>query len=1332
MASTYVYKAEGDRGKKGILLTPQEGTRNEPYAVLADGTRIKGQYVNTNEGRHQFLFGNDILGQKGVKIEYDGKSIDLEDANKSYEGSNPYDGWEYRNKGDLGSGGGSGGGGYPAGFGPGVYGSYGAYPGYLGGMFPDPTFANFDPVKRVPFKYTDPYEFTAKYGELSRGEVRKNAELAKELSLDQITAELEGLRQFAPQASALKRETIAQDNAFNQGQRNAQLKSTIPGLDERLSGVRSDLEAQGRRANIYASGRAPDEVTDRGLELTARSRAADRSTGGGFGGMAANKTSDLLSAETRLGIAQYGENLVTGNAAARQNAVGAEAQLRLAPTQYSDAGAQIRVTPSISGSQLAQSNLGQLNQLSMLSASQAFSGEVGQQQYITNLETNRRQFNATGNFNESQVNAGIANEFALTKFGYDVGYAGTLAGAAQTDINTTVGLQQQEAARQEAARAEGAAKAGNTIGAIASGIGTIASGAASLLGSGSAGGINVGGTTYTSGESVGGAEGSILVPAGQPIPEGYKGVQTASNGGTIAVPNGTSGAGRKPSTPTPSGPVSEDVSSGATPPSESSGPSGTPSESTPEDDAAASDNGSSDYPGAPIGDELYPGDSFARSARSSSTQAPQYKSPTLQSFNDATGLKVKANEQDYLLSQGAGVLRDAGIHSAPSAKASVPIGASNTGRQLYGDQAKMAVQTPKVGSDYVGSFFETLNPLGVFDAKDKSTLQNIADVSGSVAFIDQLNTYYQNGESKKFINAIAQKFKTPLINSITNDPNGRAGLKSAFSAYNLFTNWDRMSPGQKGLGLASVGLNAYQYSSGEDLRLKPIIEAGKGKLGLNVGQALELFQTGYNVYSMVNNWQDLNNIQKLAYGTQSVSGVADLAKQFNLLGSGVGGAAVQTSAAQLANAGFSAAPGWGIGAVQGTGAIPAGYTGIASLPDGGIVAVPAENAGSAAVGTLGTVAAVAGIAAGAATVYSGWGTGGAKGALNGAIGGSSIAAGMYTLGATNPYLLGAIVAVSVLGDTIKTGKEEHQVQRDAVRGVYQNAGLADKNYNVTLADGTLVNIGVDGKGGRHGVTNPDLLSPEQKGKIKDLSAYDVDYTNDLDYASSMGGTTLSRLLSGGTSTNVNQMGGQLGNAAIANIGFGKEMSATNFEKLAQNQRAMFAQSGIKSKTDAMQLLNMAYAEKRLSASDYTAGQQAVNMFFDKDGFNLAKKLMSGRQRGVEVASSNPSESKPTTTINYKTGTKSNATTPQSGASQPAGNTASSVPTSYQTNRSPAAPAPLAESGAPTSYRTRKPEPAAARESNRTAPSLAAPSKMRLSKEELRARNKSQYSSGASA
>lgn len=1037
----------------------------------------------------------------------------------------------------------SGGGAFPPGFAPGAFG-YGAYPGYLGGMYPSPVFVDYKNIKPAPYQYTDPFKFAERYGEFSRDQVRANFDLSQDLALDQLDTELKGLQNFVPAASALKRSEVSLDNIFNQEQRTRQIQQALPD-------VPGQLAAQADRATAYAEGRIPDTVQDRALELGIRSEAADRASAGGFGvsSSVARKTSDLMSAEARINLSRYGDQLLSQNIQQRVNTL-------MAPTEYSNAGQQVQVMPSLSPSQISANLFGTAMQYGAIPASTAFGSEIQQQQFKTQLVQGTRQFNAANRFQESQINAGIANQFALGLFGYNVGYAGALAGAMQTDMNAQLALQQQAMSAgifqdyynqaQQSQQAGGIASAAAALPSIIESIGSTISSVGSMLTGGDSGGGAS--SQYPSGTDYGGAPDSIIAPSVESTPSGFTPVGTSAGGGVIAVPN------------------------------------------------------------------------------------ESYNSGSLSSFSNDTGISTVGYtpaSSAATISQSGSVLRSAGIIDTPAVNFQ-PIGNDNGGRPQYANSQLMRSVDINTGSNQVQTLQGVLSPMGVFsNEQDRSTLQTIAGAASDASLIAQLGDAYQRHDKKGFINTLLSAVQQPTINALTKDPQNQAGLAGAFTAYQIMNNWDRMSPAQKSLAIANLGIQGYKFSTGENLANKllvkdPTIKGG----GLTVGQGLALFQAGYNTYSIVKNWDQLNTLQKVAGGTGTVAQLAELGRQFNMLGAGTTGAAVQNvTAAGMQALGYSSAPHLGVGAMVGEvgSTVPAGYTAVASS-QGGQVIVPVANADSAAAASsqagsmLGTAAGVASIAAGAYAVYQGWGAGGTKGATNGALGGSAMAAGLYQLGATNPYLLAAVVATSVLGNSINVGKSKAQGARDSVRSAFMASGFIGDDYQVTLADGSKFDIGVDGHGQQHSVSDPSKLVGDDKNRT--LNAWDIDYTNDLDYSAGMGGIALSRLLTGGKETNIDQLGGQLGNAALSSVGHGKDYSPENFGAVMGNMRAMYAQAGIKSKADAFQLANQAFAEGRIDETDLVSMHQAFNMVFDND-YALGQKLMAGRWRGVEVASEAP-------------------------------------------------------------------------------------------------------------
>lgn len=444
---SYIYKPVTRKGP--VWITPTN--EGPPTIKLPDGRVFTGVPANQRGGvfqgheGFQWVFDNDVIGHEGAVLTSGGKTQTLGNTSMSYRG-NAVGSLGESAKGAVGSP-------IEGGYAPGQVGQFGFAPANLEGMFPSPTFANFDSIKTAPYKFTNPFDFAKKFGEFNRTELRKNYDQSKEFGLEALDTELKGLQGFVPAASALQRQEVALDNTFNQAERTKQIDSTLPG-------VRDQLTAQGTRAETYAGGKLPSSIDDRAYEVASRSRAADVVSAGGFGtgSLAGRKASDLMSAEDRLNLSKYGDSLLTQN-------IGTKANLLLAPTEYANAGSQVRIMPTADAATRAAQLFGEINNQTLVSTTNALNSTIQQRQFKTNLEQNTRQFNASGNFSESQFNAGVANTFALQKFGYQVGYAGTVAGAAQTDLNTGVAIQQQNDAAATFDDNKDATQNSNNIGA---------------------------------------------------------------------------------------------------------------------------------------------------------------------------------------------------------------------------------------------------------------------------------------------------------------------------------------------------------------------------------------------------------------------------------------------------------------------------------------------------------------------------------------------------------------------------------------------------------------------------------------------------------------------------------------------------------------------------------------------------------------------------------------------------------------------------------------------------------------------------------------------------
>lgn len=288
--------------------------------------------------------------------------------------------------------------------------------------------ADFRSIKPADYNIIDPQQFADTFGDFNLSRMQKNFGQAKDFALDTLSTELQGLRAFAPASAALKREQTSLDNQFNQWQRSQQVRSVLPNAE-------ADLEAQRRRALTYASGRAPDSITDRGLELGVRSRAADRAGYAGFGSRSAQaeNVSDLMSADQRLQLAQYGEQLLSANR-------GENANLFLAPTEYSNAGEGIQIMPEVGAGRLTAQEQTAIDSATLLAPATALTSRINQEQFGTNLVQRTREFNAQGQFEASKFNAAGEFQASLANLEAGMNYENAVAGAELGQQNQALAL----------------------------------------------------------------------------------------------------------------------------------------------------------------------------------------------------------------------------------------------------------------------------------------------------------------------------------------------------------------------------------------------------------------------------------------------------------------------------------------------------------------------------------------------------------------------------------------------------------------------------------------------------------------------------------------------------------------------------------------------------------------------------------------------------------------------------------------------------------------------------------------------------------------------------
>lgn len=206
-------------------------------------------------------------------------------------------------------------------------------------------------------------------------------------------------------------------------------------------------------------------------------------------------------------------------------------------------------------------------------------------------------------------------------------------------------------------------------------------------------------------------------------------------------------------------------------------------------------------------------------------------------------------------------------------------------------------------------------------------------------------------------------------------------------------------------------------------------------------------------------------------------------------------------------------------------------------------------------------------------------------------------------------------------DSAFGGKSSSQAGRDSVRALGVTNGLIDgKNWTVTNSDGTTADVGTDGHGGQHEFRFKDK---DPNNINRSLNAYDVDYTNDLDFTANMMTSALTRMMAGGKGTPVDQFAGQLANASLGKVGFGQDMTEENFNYVRDNVRGYYFKKGIQTKEDAYALMNQMAGTSRITEMDQVAMQQGINLAFDDNAFDSANVLMAGRGKGLEIAGQIP-------------------------------------------------------------------------------------------------------------
>lgn len=195
------------------------------------------------------------------------------------------------------------------------------------------------------------------------------------------------------------------------------------------------------------------------------------------------------------------------------------------------------------------------------------------------------------------------------------------------------------------------------------------------------------------------------------------------------------------------------------------------------------------------------------------------------------------------------------------------------------------------------------------------------------------------------------------------------------------------------------------------------------------------------------------------FGGQNNLNKPDAGYQWGQVGGMIGGSIIgREIASGFPNIGGLFSSGGGAGAAQ--------LTTDASIAAPKIIGAKAVEGAAAAPGTssLGSVGSVAlPLAAAALTASEAWESGG-KDILRGRGDKQDWTnVGVNMLGGVIPNAVMRWMGKPSLGRKLTSGKSDDQLLRDDFRGSLKASGIADDEYNVTLADGSKFNIGKDGK-----------------------------------------------------------------------------------------------------------------------------------------------------------------------------------------------------------------------------------------------------------------------------
>lgn len=330
-----------------------------------------------------------------------------------------------------------------------------------------------------------------------------------------------------------------------------------------------------------------------------------------------------------------------------------------------------------------------------------------------------------------------------------------------------------------------------------------------------------------------------------------------------------------------------------------------------------------------------------------------------------------------------------------------------------------------------------------------------------------------------------------------------------------------------------------------------------------------------SVFDTARNWEDMNDMQK------GVAVIKTGGAVFNAV-SGTSSAwtnsAVESSSAIASSTAKTAAPAtagasaWGTlgNIIGGASVIAGGAMGAKTAYDTITKADDMSQSKSVKYATAGGISAGMGLGAAIAT-------GGAL--MSGMALGATLGSSVPIVGTIVGAGVGALAGLAI-GST-GTGKGSGQLMRDDWRSSMQNNGFLDKDYNVTLADGTKYDMGLDGNAK---LTNLDGTSRH---------TYDIDWDNELATNSIPKGHLFN--IATGLDPTGHQKFGTFDRATAQNVNAATS-NAQSMEDVNANYLSMLEDAGVASEDLVMQL-EVLRAQGKIDQEEYLVYLNATNEIY---------------------------------------------------------------------------------------------------------------------------------------